>query len=149
MECKEVLSKVDKYFESRLSDIEKYNIKKHLERCSKCKQEYEDMSFTFSILDSHYVDAPDDLADKIMMKISSFENSKKRSTKVLRNLGASFVAAGIMITLLNFSNYNPKILARGLFRSAFEINQVVTNPITKLTESLRYVSDLYINDSNK
>lgn len=149
MECKEALSKVDKYFENRLSDIEKHNIKRHLERCSKCRQEYEDMSFTFSILDNHYINAPDDLADMIMMKISSFEKSKKRSTKVLRNLGASFVAAGIMITLLNFSDYTPKILARRLFRSAFEINQVVTNPISKFSEGLRYVSDYYINDSYK
>lgn len=149
MECKEVLIKVDKYFENKLSDIEKHSIKKHLDRCSKCRLEYENMSFVFSILDNHCISAPENLADKIMMKINSFENSKKRSAKVLRNLGASFVAAGIMITLLNFSDYNPKILAKGLFRSAFEINQVVTNPITKLSQGLRYVSDLYINDSGK
>ncbi|WIV11392.1 zf-HC2 domain-containing protein [Proteiniborus sp. MB09-C3] len=149
MECKEVLNKVDKYFEDRLSDIEKHNIKKHLEKCNKCKQEYEDMSFAFSILDSHFISAPDDLADKIMMKISSFENSKKKSTKVLKNLGASFVAAGIMISLLNFSDYNHKILARGIFRSAFEINQVVTSPITKISEGLKYITSFHNNNSNK
>ncbi len=149
MECKEALSKVNRYFENRLSDIEKFHIKKHLEKCSNCRQEYEDMSFTFSILDSHYINAPDDLADKIMMKIGSLEKSKKISGKILRNLGASFVAAGIMITLLNFSNYDHKILARGVFRSAFEINQVVTNPIKKLSEGLRTVSNYYSNDINK
>lgn len=78
MECKEVLSKIDKYFENRLSDIEKHNIKKHLEKCNRCKREYEDLSFTFSILDNHFISAPEDLADKIMMKISSFENSKEK-----------------------------------------------------------------------
>lgn len=149
MECKEILNQVDRYFENRISDIEKHNIKKHLERCSKCRQEYEGMSITFSILDNHYINAPDDLANKIMMKISKLEGSRKRSTKLLRNLGASFVAAGIMITLINFSDYNPVVLARGLYRSAFEINQVVTEPITKIAESLRYISDYYNNSTNK
>ncbi|SDZ29749.1 Putative zinc-finger [Proteiniborus ethanoligenes] len=149
MECNQALIKVDEYFENRLSDIERHNIKKHLEKCSKCRQEYEDMSFVFNALDNHFINAPDDLADKIMNKIIHFESSKKRSTKVLRNIGASFVAAGIMISLLNFSNYNPIILAKGIFRGAFEINQVVTDPITKLSQGLKYVTDVYINGNGK
>lgn len=143
MECKEVLSKVDRYFENRLSDIEKYNIKKHLDKCSKCKKEYEDIENVFRVLDNHFISVPDDFTDKVMTKISSLEIPLKRNTKFLKNLGASFVAAGIMISLLNFSNFDYKVLARGLYRSAFEINQVVTNPITKIRDGLRYVSDYY------
>lgn len=146
MECKEVLSKADRYFENRLSDIEKHNIKKHLEKCNKCKKEYEDLGLAFSILDNHFISAPDDLVDKIMTKISNLESSKKRSTKLLKNLGASFVAAGIMISLLNFSNYDYKIIARGFYRGAFEINQVVTSPITKISEGLKYVTNFYNNN---
>ncbi len=145
MECKEVLSKVDNYFENRLSDIEKHNIKKHLEKCNRCKKEYEDMGLAFSILDNHFISAPDNLADKIMMKISSFENSKKRNIKLLKNLGSSFVAAGIMISLLNFSDYDYKIITRSIYRGAFEINQVVTSPIIKISEGLKYVTDFYNN----
>lgn len=141
MECKEVLSKIDKYLEDRLSDIDKHSIKKHLDKCNRCKEEYEDLSFTFSILDNHSISAPVDLADDIMMKISSFENSKKKSAKLLKNLGSSFVAAGILLSLLNFSDYDLKIIARGLYRGAFELNQVVTSPITKISESLNYLGN--------
>ncbi|SCG82654.1 hypothetical protein DW1_1058 [Proteiniborus sp. DW1] len=148
MECKEVLILVDKYFENRLSDIEKHNVKKHLEKCNRCKKEYEDLGFTFSILDNHFINAPDNLVDDIMMKISSFENSKKKSAKLLKNLGSSFVAAGIMLSLLNFSDYDLKIIARGLYRSAFELNQVVTNPIIKLSESLKHLTN-YNNNNMK
>jgi len=146
VECKEVLSKIDKYFENRLSDIEKHNIKKHLEKCSRCKIEYEDLGFTFSVLDKHFISVPDDFTDKIMMKVNSFENSKKRNSKLLKNLGSSFVAAGIMLSLLNFSDYDFKIIARGLYRGAFEINQAVTNPITKISESLRYLANFNNNE---
>ncbi|MFA5524180.1 MAG: zf-HC2 domain-containing protein [Tissierellales bacterium] len=143
MECKEVLSKVDKYYEKRLSDIEKHSIEKHLDKCNTCKIEYENLGFAFSILDSHFICSPDDLADKVMIKISNLESSKKRSTKLLKNLGASFVAAGILISLLNFSNYDYKIIARGFYRGAFEINQVVTNPKTIISEGLKYVKNFY------
>jgi predicted anti-sigma-YlaC factor YlaD len=149
MECKEVLIRTDKYFENRLSDIEMHNIKKHLEKCGKCSRQYEDMSFVFNVLDNHCVKAPKDLASKIMMKINNLEDSKKWNAKVLRNLGASFVAAGIMITVLNGMDYNPNTFAKGLYKGAFEINQVVSNPITKISQGLRYVSDLYINDGSK
>lgn len=149
MECNQVMMLVDKYFENRLSDIEKHNIKKHLEKCAKCKQEYEDMSFVFNTLDNHFITAPENLANNVMMKIIDFEDSKRKSSKIMKNIGASFIAAGIMICLLNFSNYNPAFLVKGIFKGAFEINQVVIDPITKLSQGYKYVTELYINDNGK
>ncbi|MGF7060758.1 hypothetical protein [Brassicibacter mesophilus] len=142
MDCKEVIKNMDKYFESRLTDIEVHNIKKHLDKCNVCRVEYEDTSYFFDAMAKHQpIFPPVDFTDKVLNKIANYEKVIKFRQAALKTWGISFVAAGMMFILCNIADYNPINLTNGLFRGALEINQIVTNPLTKMSQSLKYFTD--------
>ena len=141
MDCKEVIKNMDKYFERRLSDIEVHNIKKHLEKCNACRLEYEDTSYLFDTLSKHQIVLPSiDFTEKVLNKIANHEKVVKFRQTALKTWGISFVAAGMMFILCNIADYNPINLTNGIFRGTIEINQIVTNPLTKMSQSLKHFS---------
>jgi len=140
MDCKEVIENVDKYFERRLTDIEVHSIRKHIEKCKACKEEYEEMSSLFSFLaENNTILPPHNFTEEVMSKVSSYEKIGVWRQRALSRWGASFIAAGILITVLNFTSagYNVQELAGEAYESSIEINRKIVDPIAKASESLK------------
>ena len=140
MDCREVIVLVDRYFEKRLTDIEKAKVKKHINECSKCGEVYDEMKGIFNLLKEHsdfpLVEPPMNFKDKVM-------NNIRREKKVLyfkkldlKRLGSSFVAAGILIALINFGvlNYNLEETVGDVYKSGIELNQKIYDPIIKISQ---------------
>lgn len=144
MDCKEVIKNVDKYFECRLSDIEVHSIKKHLEKCTSCRLEYEETSYFYDIMSKHQVVLPpDDFTESVLKKVANYNKVISFKQTALKTWGISFVAAGMMFVLCNVTDFNPFNLTSGLLRGTLEINQIVTSPLTKVSQSLKYYSDYF------
>lgn len=137
MECKEVIDKIDSYLEGRLSDIEAHSIRKHLEKCQYCNEEYEEMKMLFSLMDNHEdIMIPESFTEEVMKKIQKQE--KKKFIHISNGRwGISFLAAGILLALINLTSidYSINEFAGDVFRGSFEINQRISNPFSGIFEN--------------
>lgn len=121
MECREVVENIDRYYEKQLNDMEVYRIEKHLEECSECRKEYEEMKIIFDVLSGHPIVLPPEhftsmIMDEIVYKI---EPNKVRPM-TMRKWGISFVAAGLLIFILNTSlGYNIDDISNYLYNPSF------------------------------
>lgn len=155
MECKEVIEKIDLYFEKRLLDIENHNIEEHLQVCKSCKLEYEEYENLFNLLSTHEVISPPaDFTNSVMAKIEEINNRDKFRVKLFTNasrIGLSLVASGILIVSINISslNYGLQELTGFIFKGSFEINQRITIPFGKMSQGLNYLSDFWSNNQEK
>ncbi|MTI49498.1 MAG: zf-HC2 domain-containing protein [Firmicutes bacterium] len=156
MKCKEVIEKIDLYFEKRLSDIELFNIDKHLEACNICKEEYVEYENLFSILSEHkIVTPPPDFTNNIIGKIEeekihSIKSPKFRFFTSTSKIGLSLVAAGLLIVALNTSHLDSglKEFSSVFFRGPIGISQTITNPFGKMSQGLTYISEYWATKQN-
>lgn len=134
MECKEIIGKLDRYLENRLNDIEKYKIEKHLERCSKCKSEYEELKEVFDILSNHpIILPPQDFTCRIMNEIKLKTKQNKIEPLMMKKWGISFVAAGLLIFVLNTSfGYSVEDISSYIYKESFDIDYQISNYIKKV-----------------
>ncbi|KNF07500.1 hypothetical protein CLPU_16c00560 [Gottschalkia purinilytica] len=145
MECREVIENMDEYIEKRLTDIEAHNIKKHIDKCQPCKKEYIEMKNVFDIIsDCSNIQAPLNFTDRVMNNIKSYETSKKIKQLALSRWGTSLVAAGILLMILNFTQYSPSKIMESMYESATEINKIVVNPFSKISDKFKIISNLNI-----
>lgn len=138
MECKEVIEKLDRYFENRLNDIDKYKIEKHLEKCSKCKSEYEELKKVFDILSNHpIVLPPQDFTYKIMNEIKLKTKQNKIRPLMMKKWGRSFIAAGLLIFVLNTSfGYSVEDISSYIYKESFDMDYQISNFIKKVPSVL-------------
>ncbi|SKC89011.1 anti-sigma factor family protein [Maledivibacter halophilus] len=134
MECKEILEKLDMYLENRLNDIEKYRIEKHLEVCSKCSKEYKELKGVFDLLSSHpVVLPPEDFTEKVMNQIKIKSKANNIRTIIIKKWGISFVAAGLLIFVLNTSfGYSTEDISSYIYEKPLSINSQITNCLKEI-----------------
>jgi predicted anti-sigma-YlaC factor YlaD len=139
MECKEVLKYIDMYFEGRLDDEIIKKVNNHLNRCSSCKKEYEEMELVFEALSNHsIVQPPPDFVDNIMNKINEEKPKANRiSQKIKIKIGTGLIAAGLLIAVLNMSTvaYRIEDFSARLYTSTIEANQRVFKPLSQITNT--------------
>ncbi|EOD00938.1 anti-sigma factor family protein [Caldisalinibacter kiritimatiensis] len=153
MECKEVMNNIDKYFEKKLDDFQVYSIEKHLQTCKSCREEYEEMEAIFDILSSHQVVLPPpNLTDKIMSEIKTSKKIYKIRQTTKRIWGASFIAAGLLIIILNISSigYNIDDFAADVYMGSMKINQRIIKPFNIFTDNIKDFTNFlsFINKDN-
>jgi len=98
------------------------------------------MSSLFSFLaENNTILPPHNFTEEVMSKVSSYEKIGVWRQRALSRWGASFIAAGILITVLNFTSagYNVQELAGEAYESSIEINRKIVDPIAKASESLK------------
>lgn len=134
MECKEILVNLDRYLENRLNDIEQHRIEKHLEKCNECRREYQELKEVFCILSNHpMVLPPEDFTEKIMNRINTKGKSNKLKPMTIRKWGISFVAAGLLIFVLNTSfGYNTEDISSYIYKKPFSINSQISNCLKEI-----------------
>jgi len=134
VECKEALEKIDRYFENRLNDIEVYKIEKHLENCIECQKEYQEMRRVFDMLSNHPIVLPSgDFTSRIMDEIRTKSNSNRFNTIIMKKWGISFVAAGLLIFVLNTSlGFSTQDISSYIYKGTFTINNKVSTYIKEM-----------------
>lgn len=134
MECKEILAKIDKHLENRLNDIEQHRIEKHLEKCNECRREYQELKEVFHILSNHpMVLPPEDFTEKIMNRINTKGRSNKLNSMIIRKWGISFVAAGLLIFVLNTSfGYSTEDISRYIYKKPFSLNSQISSCLKEI-----------------
>ncbi len=142
MECKEVLAKIDLFFEERLTDKETSKIKEHLKVCQRCRIEYNEMSTLFNILADHQIVLPPcDFTDIVLNELEGNERKMFKLSSSVYKLGLSFIAAGVLIISLNFLSLDnmlyefPQYISKG----CLEVNQKIVNPFARFSGGLDYI----------
>lgn len=143
MVCSEAIEKLDGYLGSELSEIEEYNVKKHLDRCVKCREEYRDMEQIFGALSEHEsFTIPIDFTDNILNEVNFYEKKKSIKEVYLVKGVASVVAAGLLTTAFSFVQYRPMNLFTQIYKSSDKISKMVVVPIDKLSKELREIKQI-------
>lgn len=138
MECKEVIKKLDSYLENRLNDIEAHKLEKHLEKCISCKKEYEELKQIFDILSSHPVILPPkDFTSMVMDEIRPRLTQHRINPMIMKKWGISFVAAGLLIFVLNTSfGYSIQDISSYIYKEPFSINSRISSYIKEIPTNL-------------
>ncbi len=103
MKCSQVRVELDSYVSNQLNTSQANLIKTHLKNCSGCNRELEYIkSINFMLDNIPLPDAPSDFTSKVMDRIYNTEHSKGSIVNFsLVRWGASFIAAGLLMLLLN------------------------------------------------
>lgn len=144
MKCDEVCEKLDRYLGSELSEIEEYNMKKHISNCLSCKYEYEEMKELFSILSNHEtIMMPVDFTDNVLDEIYVYEKDKNiKEVFVIKGI-ASVLAAGILTSFFSFVEYKPVSLFAQIYKGSEKINRIVVEPVGKLSEEIKDIANSF------
>ncbi len=141
MNCSIVMSKIDLYFEGRLSETEVYNVQKHLEICRTCRDQYEEMGHLFSLLSNHQVALPPlDFTENVMKELSK-ESNKKSSLSTVSRLGLTLVAAGLLIVSMNIMSLNSTTekFTKYISIGSQEFNEMIINPFQEISKGFDYL----------
>ncbi len=144
MKCMEVMQKINKYYDEKLSDIDIHKINKHLQKCSNCRNEYNEMKNIYRILSNHQiVNPPEDFTQNVMDRINKNNNVRLKTNPTMKNLGASLIAAGLIISIINFTNvnYDTNHFVSEITVKSTNINKEVMKPICKLKSTFGYLSE--------
>ena len=143
MVCPEVIKKLDSYLGCELSEIEEYNIRKHLSKCNICRMEYEEMESIFLTLSAHeMMITPGDFTDNVLSRINVYEKDKNLKEVFFIKGIASIVAAGLISTAFNAAGYRPINLFSQIYRGSVRINRVVVDPVDKLFKEVREIKEI-------
>ncbi len=144
MRCEEVSEKLDRYLGSELSEIEEFNIRKHISNCIKCKNEYEEMKELFFILSNHeIVITPVNFTDNVLDEIYVYEKDKNiKEVFVVKGI-ASVVAAGILVSFFSFAEYKPVSLFSQIYKGSEKINRIVVEPVDRLSEEIKDIANSF------
>lgn len=144
MRCEEVSEKLDRYVASELSEIEEFNIKKHISTCLNCKYEYEDMKELFDILSDHEtVMIPMDFTDSVIDEIYVCERHKNtKEVFVIKGI-ASVVAAGILASVFSMAEYKPISLFAQIYKGSEKINRIVVEPVGRLSDEIKDIANSF------
>lgn len=144
MTCEQVIDKLDSYLGCELSEIEEFNIKKHLSCCIRCKVECDEMQEIFIALAGHDIDmVPIDFTDSVLSQITVYEKDKSIKEVLLYKGVASIVAAGMISALFNFVQYRPTNLFSQIYRGSERINRMVVDPVDKLSQEIKDIADSF------
>lgn len=144
MECKEAMEKLDRYIECELSEIEAFNIKKHLDSCAMCRQEYDEMEEVFFTLSDHHVEmASLDFTDRILSEVCIYEKNKTFKEVVLLKGVTSIVAGVIISTALSLTQYKPLNIFSSIYKSSVNINEIILSPIEKISKGMKEMAGLF------
>lgn len=150
MSCKVYKEKLHRYADNELSEIEKSVIAKHLEICPDCSNELAEIKKLRQMLGNlRFQGVQLDAVKQSIMSV--IRESKKKvpvyDIKVLTRLGASMIACGLIVLVLNFSSLGDRLEEYSLpisqaMRSTMEkINQ----PIAFINKGMSNVSDFVFN----
>lgn len=144
MRCEEAIEQLDNYLSCELSEIEEFNIKKHISNCTKCKEEFDEMQEVFLTLSSHtMIITPMDFTDNVLSQINVYEKDKNMKEVFLFKGVASIVAAGLITTVFNFVQYRPINLFSQIYKGSQSINRMVVEPIDKLSREIKDIADSF------
>lgn len=144
MKCEEAIEQLDNYLGCELSEIEEFNIKKHISNCAKCREEFDQIQEVFLTLSAHeMVITPIDFTDSVLSQINVYEKDKNMKEVFLFKGVASILAAGLISTLFNFVQYRPINLFTQIYKSSETINRIVVEPIDKLSREIKDIADSF------
>lgn len=99
MDCSDVRDLFSDYIENQLNEEDLIIFEKHMEQCSKCRDEfYKFEKMIIRLKSIKDIDPPKDLSSKIMNKIISEEN-KKLNAKIINFRKFSSIAAAFIIII--------------------------------------------------
>ena len=144
MKCEEAIEQLDNYLGCELSEIEEFNIKKHISNCAKCREEFDQIQEVFLTLSAHeMVITPIDFTDSVLSQINVYKKDKNMKEVFLFKGVASILAAGLISTLFNFVQYRPINLFTQIYKSSETINRIVVEPIDKLSREIKDIADSF------
>lgn len=144
MRCEEVISQLDSYLSLELSEIEEFNIKKHMSKCTNCTKECNELKQVFLTLSTHeMVLTPIDFTDNVLSQINVYEKQKNMKEVFLFKGIASIVAAGLITGLFNFVHYRPVNLFSQIYKSTQTINRIVTEPVDRFSTEIKDIADSF------
>lgn len=144
MDCKEAIQKLDRYMEYELSEIEAFNVKKHLDSCFKCREEYDAMEEVFFTLSDHNVEMmSNNFTDKILDEVCVYEKNKNFKEVVIFK-GLTSIIAGIIITVFfNLVQYKPLNIISSLYKGSVDINKIILDPIDRISEGMKEIAGMF------
>ncbi|HYE12334.1 MAG TPA: zf-HC2 domain-containing protein [Patescibacteria group bacterium] len=151
MSCKTYKPMLHSYINDELNFIEKTELERHLLECAECRKEEEEIKKLKRILSAV---KPDKLPfiefkENIMaaIKVTAKARAAAYDIKVLGRLGASLIACGILVFLLNFSTFGNNLEAGGnrMNIDMQGIGQKVSQPLGFINEGLANMSSKLVN----
>lgn len=150
MDCKINKPMLHSYLNNELSISEATAVTKHLEECSYCRREIEEIKKLKVITAAIKIDMIplEGLKNNIMaaIKITQKVRALSYDIKVLRRLGTSMVACGVIALLLNFTSMGSslEIHSDKLSDDIWEARQKISQPISVINKGLTEMSDKLI-----
>ena len=84
-----------------------------------------------------------DFTENIMSEVCVYERSKSLKEILILKCGTSFVAAGILVIILNITQYSPANIFSEMYKSSVQINKIILHPIDKISEGMRSIASLF------
>lgn len=125
-------NKMNKYLENRLSLDESNKVIQQVNSSPECKKEFDELSNVFNLLNNYaIIDAPHNLADNVMLMLKS--KNKINNIFILKTIARSMVAAGLVITILNFIPAEYMSFDFIQLNLITDFNHYIFEPLTRLT----------------
>lgn len=103
MVCKEIYEKLFDYLEGAVTEDEKKLIQQHIEKCTSCYKEYQELKETIQLVQNlPKLKAPDDFAENLILKINERQYQKQRRFMFwLGRIAFAEVIALVLVILFN------------------------------------------------
>lgn len=151
MSCKTYSPMLHSYINNELNVLEKAEVQRHLQECQACREEELEIKKLKFIINKVKLDKVQliDMKQSIMaaIKVTAKAHAAAYDIKVLGRLGASLVACGILVLLLNFSALGNNIEAQRdkLNYKTQGVGQIVAQPIDIMNKGLTDMSSKILN----
>lgn len=128
MDCTFIKLYLEAYEKGQLDEQRERGISKHLECCEDCRIEVEEIRVVNAMFDAIKVPSlPSDFTSNVMKKVRESSSTPNKSIwQEFGKMGASLVAAGLIMLLLNFTSIGVNIatLTANISKTPLDMNKI-------------------------
>jgi len=162
MKCKQVKYKLSEYLDGRLGEKETSRVVKHLERCSSCRESYEDLkNYQHLVSNLDPQKAPKDLEENVLERIHKGEPTIAHRDKVIplwaKTIAAAAIILGFIYLVLPDQYFSPAVVETEYIQMVEKRGKgdkkgaVIDDPRAQFIEELAttYKGEILKTDANK
>ncbi|MCR1898283.1 zf-HC2 domain-containing protein [Irregularibacter muris] len=147
MDCTIIRLNLELFEKGELDEQRQKGMEEHLRMCPQCAEELKEIQTINALLDKIEIpQLPDNFTMNIMNKINKLQGTTNKTTNHWQNFrkwGISFVAAGFIMLLLNFTSLGTTIatLSTNLEYKPININKIMEySPASLLNKGLEQLN---------
>ncbi len=154
MDCTFIRLYLDAYERGHLDPKQREGIRDHLIICSDCGKELEEIRAINAMFEEPIPSLPKDFTQRVMARIaeSGVHGRDKNIWQEFGKWGASFIAAGLIMLLLNFTSFGSEIntFIANIEGKPIKIHKIVEyNPVNIINRGLEHINQLLENFENR